>query len=312
LKKLSQLKVKMVVHSKIPFLKLISELAIHLLPILIYIGIISALDYRYHLEEFHFPLTIVGVLGTVIGLLLAFRTNSSYDRWWEARILWGAIVNDSRTWTRQLLEFTPVEDADEGQQEKIKNMAYRQIAWCYALTRSLRKQTVEEDLKSFLDANEIELYRSSQNVPNDLLLKQAGELRQLYRDGSIELFQFVELEKTLTRLTNSMGGCERIKNTTFPKSYSLLVHLLIYVFVMFLPFGLVEVPAIGLIITSFILAFAFLLIERVSIYLQDPFSVRPSDTPMLALSRTIEINIKQMLGEQEIPVPRQPVAGVLD
>ncbi|MDA7918683.1 hypothetical protein N9B20_03370, partial [Mariniblastus sp.] len=77
-------------------------------------------------------------------------------------------------------------------------------------------------------------------------------------------------------------------------------------------FGLVEVPAIGLIITSFILAFAFLLIERVSIYLQDPFSVRPSDTPMLALSRTIEINIKQMLGEQEIPVPRQPVAGVLD
>ena len=302
----------MVVHSKIPFLKLISELVVHLVPILIYIGIISALDYQYHLEEFDFPLTIVGILGTVIGLLLAFRTNSSYDRWWEGRILWGAIVNDSRTWTRQLLEFTSFENADEAQQEKINSMAYRQIAWCYALARSLRKQNVEEDLPCFLNAKEIEGYRSSQNIPNDLLLKQAGELRQFYRDGSLELFQFVELEKTLTRLTNSMGGCERIKNTTFPKSYSLLVHLLIYVFVMFLPFGLVEVPAIGLIATSIILAFAFLLIERVSIYLQDPFNARSSDTPMLALSRTIEINIRQMLQETDLPEAKQPIDGVLD
>jgi putative membrane protein len=126
------------------------------------------------------------------------------------------------------------------------------------------------------------------------------------------LFQFIELEKTLTRLTNSMGGCERIKNTKFPESYSLLVHLLIYVFVLFLPFGLVEVPALGLVVTSLFLAFSFLLIERVSVYLQDPFSNRSSDTPMLALSRTIEINIKQMLGDDEIPDPHKPVNGVLN
>lgn len=302
----------MVVNSKIPFIKLISELFVHLIPILIYIGIISALDYQYHLEDFHFPLTIVAVLGTVIGLLLAFRTNSSYDRWWEARTLWGAIVNDSRTWTRQLLEFTPSENLDEAKKEKLKTMAYRQIAWCYALSRSLRKQTPDHELSCFLDSTEINRYRASHNVPNDLLLTQAGELQKLYRDGSLELFQFIELEKTLTRLTNSMGGCERIKNTKFPESYSLLVHLLIYVFVLFLPFGLVEVPALGLVVTSLFLAFAFLLIERVSVYLQDPFSNRSSDTPMLALSRTIEINIKQMLGDDEIPDPHKPINGVLN
>ena len=302
----------MVVNSKIPFIKLISELFVHLIPILIYIGIISALDYQYHLEDFHFPLTIVAVLGTVIGLLLAFRTNSSYDRWWEARTLWGAIVNDSRTWTRQLLEFTPSENLDEAKKEKLKTMAYRQIAWCYALSRSLRKQTPDHELSCFLDSTEINRYRASHNVPNDLLLTQAGELQKLYRDGSLELFQFIELEKTLTRLTNSMGGCERIKNTKFPESYSLLVHLLIYVFVLFLPFGLVEVPALGLVVTSLFLAFSFLLIERVSVYLQDPFSNRSSDTPMLALSRTIEINIKQMLGDDEIPDPHKPVNGVLN
>ncbi|MGY8749917.1 MAG: bestrophin family protein [Pirellulales bacterium] len=302
----------MVVHSKIPFIKLISELFVHLIPILIYIGIISALDYQYHLEDFHFPLTIVAVLGTVIGLLLAFRTNSSYDRWWEARTLWGEIVNDSRTWTRQLLEFTPSENLDEAKKEKLKTMAYRQIAWCYALSRSLRKQKPDHELSGFLDSTEINRYRASHNVPNDLLLTQAGELQKLYRDGSLELFQFIELEKTLTRLTNSMGGCERIKNTKFPESYSLLVHLLIYVFVLFLPLGLVEVPALGLVVTSLFMAFAFLLIERVSVYLQDPFSNRSSDTPMLALSRTIEINIKQMLGDDEIPDPHKPVNGVLN
>ena len=302
----------MVVHSKIPFIKLISELFVHLIPILIYIGIISALDYQYHLEDLHFPLAIVAVLGTVIGLLLAFRTNSSYDRWWEARTLWGAIVNDSRTWARQLLEFTPSENLDEAKKEKLKTMSYRQIAWCYALSRSLRKQKPDHELSCFLDSTEINRYGASHNVPNDLLLTQAGELQKLYRDGSLELFQFIELEKTLTRLTNSMGGCERIKNTKFPESYSLLVHLLIYVFVLFLPFGLVEVPALGLVVTSLFLAFSFLLIERVSVYLQDPFSNRSSDTPMLALSRTIEINIKQMLGDDEIPDPHKPVNGVLN
>ena len=112
-------------------------------------------------------------------------------------------------------------------------------------------------------------------------------------------------------MTNSMGGCERIKNTMFPTTYSRVVHWLIYVFVFFLPFGLVNVPAVGLVVTSLILSFAFLMIDRVSTYLQDPFSNRPSDTPMLSLSRTIEINIKQMMGEQELPQPRAPEDGVL-
>ncbi|MDG1874961.1 MAG: bestrophin family ion channel [Mariniblastus sp.] len=301
----------MIVNSKKPFLNLIRELAIHLFLILIYIGIISGLDYRFHLENFHFPLTVVAIMGTVIGLLLAFRTNSSYDRWWEARILWGAIVNDSRSWTRQLLEFQSEDSSGVETETEVKAMAYRQIAWCYALSRSLRAQEPLQDLPLFLKEIEIARYRSSHNVPNDLLLTQAVKLNRLYREGALELFQFIEMEKTLTRLTNSMGGCERIKNTTFPKSYSLLVHLLIYLFVLFLPFGLVDVPGLVLIVTSFCLASAFLLIEHVSIYLQDPFSNRSSDTPMLALSRTIEINIKQMLKEDAIPEPLEAVDGVL-
>lgn len=299
----------MVINSYKPFWSVLRSLWPSMLPIIVYVLAVSLADLQYHLEDFNFPVPILTIMGTVIGLLLAFRTNSSYDRWWEARILWGAIVNDSRTWVRQLIEFSQRDTADS--EIAVQPMAYRQIAWCYALTRSLRKQNPTQDLDSLVSEQELAAYKSSHQVPNQILLTQAKELRQLYEANQLELFQFVEMEKTLTRLTDSMGGCERIKNTTFPTSYSRLVHGLIYVFVALLPFGLVKVPAIGLVATSLTLAFSFLLIERVSVLLQDPFSDQPSDTPMLSLSRTIEINIKEMLGEEELPAPLAAKNGVL-
>ena len=301
----------MVTDSSRPFWKLLGETCLPLLPIIVYVVAISLLDLQYHLEDFNFPVAIVTVLGTVIGLLLAFRTNSSYGRWWEARTLWGAIVNDSRTWTRQLLEFSVVDDDHASTQAALHAMAMRQAAWCFALTHNLRGQDPTADLVGLMDDAEIKSYRPSHNVPNDILLRQAFELRKLFDGNQLELYQFVELERTLSRLTNSMGGCERIKNTPFPATYGRMVHGMIYVFTVFLPFGLVNVPAVGLVLTSVSISFGFLLIDRVAIYLQDPFSSRPSDTPMLALSRTIEINIKQMLGETELPEKIESVNGVL-
>jgi putative membrane protein len=167
-----------------------------------------------------------------------------------------------------------------------------------------------KDLAGLSSAEEIESWGSSQNVPNEMLLCQAKELRALYNEQQLELYQFVELERTLTRLTDSMGACERIKNTPFPQSYSRMVDGMIYSFALFLPFGLVKVPAVGLVLTAVVIPFGFLLIEKVAVYLQDPFSNRPSDTPMLTLSRTIEINIKQMLGDTDLPSKLEPVDGV--
>lgn len=105
----------------------------------------TALVLLYHFEEYNLPVAIVAIPGTVIGLLLAFRTNSCYGRWWEARILWGAIVNDSRTWVRQLIEFSRVGQEPIEQGADIHTMAYRQSAWCYALARTLRKQDRPSD-----------------------------------------------------------------------------------------------------------------------------------------------------------------------
>ena len=303
----------MVIESYKPFVGLFRELLVHMVLISLYATAISWLDVQYHLEVYNFPVPIVVATATVIGLLLAFRTNSSYDRWWEARILWGAIVNDSRTWVRQLMTFDRAGHSTDGQtmDADLHRMAYRQIAWCYALCRSLRGQDALQDLKQILDAAEIETYRVSKNIPNAILLVQAKELRKLYEDERLELYSFVELEQTLKRLTDWMGGCERIRNTVFPTSYRRMITVLIYLFVVLVPFGMVNVPAAALIATSVSLSFAFLFIDRIASYLQDPFRGLPSDTPMLSLSRTIEINIKQMLEESDLPEAIKPVDGVL-
>lgn len=300
-----------VVNSSKAIWKLLAELVLPLLPIVAYVLFVTLLDLQYHLEDYNFPIAVVTALATVIGLVLAFRTNSAYGRWWEARTLWGSIVNDSRTWTRQVLEFTGFGDDHSDVETAKRRMSLRQAAWCYALSRNLRGQDPCTDLSGLISDEEIDSFATSQHVPNEILLRQARELRALYDGGHLELFQFVELERTLTRLTNSMGGCERIRNTPFPQTYSRMVNGMIYLFGLFLPFGLVSVPAIGLILTALSLTFGFLLIEKVAIYLQDPFSGKPSDTPMLALSRTIEINIRQMLGDTALPNKLEPVDGVL-
>ena len=241
-------------------------------------------------------------------VLLVFRTNSCYGRWWEARILWGAIVNDSRTWTRQLLEFTASTGTEC--QTTLTRMCPRQIAWCYALSRGLRGQEATQDLGNLLAEEEICEIREK-HLPNLLLLRQGQELRALRQQGHLETLEFVELEKTLLRLTNAMGGCERIRNTTFPRSYTRMINLLIYLFVICLPFGLVDLPWFGLVSTSISFAVAFLMVDRVSIFLQDPFSNRPSDTPIQSLSRTIDINVREMLGETNLPEKQEPENGIL-
>ena len=301
----------MIIDSPRTLLRTIAGLWTRVIPIALYIGLITWLDLLYHFEEFNVPLLMVTVLGTVIGLLLAFRTNSCYGRWWEARTLWGAIVNDSRTWVRQLIEFTHLAPEGREPDPRLQEMAYRQVAWCYALARHLRRQNPLTDVNALLSNQELTKLETQDNVPNALLLTQARQVQTLFRQGDMQVFQAVALEETLTRLTNSMGGCERIKNTTFPTSYRYLVRLLLTVFVLALPFGLAEMPPVGLFATALIVELSFLAIDRTADYLQDPFENLPSDTPMLGLSRTIEINVKEMLGESELPEKAMPVNGVL-
>lgn len=301
----------MIVKLQIPWFRIITDLKWPLIIILVYMVSISVLDHYFPLDGIHVPINLITVPGTVIALLLGFRTNSAYDRWWEARIIWGAIVNDSRTWVRQLLTFIPNESNQSSNSHIINEMALRQVAWNYALSKNLRRLDPLSGLEEFLSDDEIKALEGKQNIPNALLYIQAEKLKNIHANQMIDTYQFVQLDRTLTNLTDSMGKCERIKNTVFPSSYSLLVDLLIYLWIIFLPFGLVDIMGYILIPTTVSLAFSFLIIDRIAVYMQDPFDNLPSDTPMTALSRTIEINIRQELKLQNVPSALNPVDGIL-
>jgi ion channel-forming bestrophin family protein len=300
----------MLLDKKIPLRYLLRKTRAEILFVSILTVAISITDELFRINEIGIPLAIPSILGTAISLILAFRTGQSYGRWWEARMIWGAIVNDSRTLLRQLLSFVQ-SDAEETNTATlmIRKVAYRQIAWCYALGRSLRKQTPLKGLDTLLEAADITAAKMHDNIPNALLQMHATDLKFIFQSGWINSYQQIQIDETLQRLCDSMGKSERIKNTVFPATYSLIVHLFLYLFILVLPFGLVD--ELGFIQIPLVISvgMAFFLIEKTAIYMQDPFENLPTDTPITSIARTIEINLRQMLDETQVPEKAQPKEG---
>jgi len=259
------------------------------------------------------PLAIPAMLGTALSILLGFRTNSAYARWWEARQIWGAIVNDSRTFARQVtsLFFAPDGMNSQDVASMQREMVNRQIAWNYVLARTLRRQDPFSDVQTILASEEIDALQLQDNRANAILQTQGNRLRDALRQEYVDTFRFLPIEDTLTRLCVHMGKCERIKNTVFPAHYSFFVSVIIWLFFLLLPLGLVESLEWVTVPVAFSVAIVFWMIESMGEAMQDPFENYETDTPMLALSRTIEINLRQQLGETELPEKFQPVDGVL-
>lgn len=256
------------------------------------------------------PLQLPTILGSLISLLLAFNLNQSYDRWWEARKLWGAVVNDSRMLVLQILHFVPndlLRNPDLG--SPLQAFAYRQIAWCYSLGQTLRGQDALAGLDKFLSEQDLAYLRKHSNKPVGILALHTAHTKELYRQEVINAFQQVQLDNTVVRYTESMGGAERIKNTVFPTSYRQMIYVLIYLFLITLSLGLVETIGLWEIPALMTIAVAFLLLERTARYLQDPFNDTPTDTPVTAVARTIEINLRQLLEENKEDIPAPMVSG---
>jgi len=297
----------MLLKKNIPFRYIFSIIQFEALLIFLYATIVYLVKAYLYKNIFTVPLTIPSILGTVIGLLLGFRTNQSYDRWWEARTIWGGIVNDSRTLIRQLLTFISTEALPAAEKRKFcRTFAYRQIAWCYCLGQTLRDQNPVAGLDKLLTPDELALISPSSNKPNALLQLHAEDAQLLLENQLINPYQQVQLDSTISNLTDNMGRCERIKSTVFPSTYNLIVHLLVFLFIAVLPFGLLDEFGITEIPLVTAVGCAFVFIEETSTHMQDPFENRPTDTAVTAIARTIEINIKQMLGETDVPEKLQP------
>jgi len=268
-----------------------------LIIIVIYTGSIYYAYEHMDVDEIDIPLSISTVLGFAISLLLGFRTNAAYDRWWEARKVWGAIVNDSRTLMRQLMGYADLHE------EESRSMANLIIGWTYALKAVLRNQDPIEAIEAFASQDDIKQLQNQNNIPNGLLNLIELRLKQLKNQNSIDVYQMVSLNDTLERLCDSMGKCERIKNTVFPIQYRVFTNAAIVIFMIMLPFGMLESTGIFVIPISAAVMFFFLFMELIAHYLQNPFRNKDSDTPMSAICRTIEINLLQMVGDQKVPEP---------
>ena len=291
----------MLLKKGIPLRYIFGTIRYEILAVTVYTLLINILYYQYGLREIAIPLAIPMVLGTVLSLLLAFRSNQAYDRWWEARTIWGAIVNDSRSLVRQLTSMINNTNESEEIRHFRDQFARRQIAWNYALGQALRKKDPLKGLDRLLSRRELNFVSKFDNVPAGLLQMHSRDLRYALQQEWINSYQQVEMDRTLTRLCDAMGKCERIKNTIFPATYSLYTHFAVIFFILLLPFalidslGIVEVPLVAAISAS------FLLIEKMAINLQDPFENKPTDTPMTSIARKVERDLLQMLEETQIP-----------
>lgn len=289
----------MLLKKKISITYFLNLIKWDLLAIFIYASAVSALDNFSFFNGIAIPLGIPTLVATILSLLLAFRTSQSYERWWEARVIWGAIVNDSRTFIRQLVHFLP---DDDKKANYIKEFAIRQSVWCYTLADSLRRVPFSDKVKNYFAEHEYE----SDNRPNFLLTKHVERLADLNAQYQLNINAQVQLDSSIARLTDHMGKCERIKNTVFPRSYSVLIHFLIYVLMTILPFGLDDNHPVVEAVLATLIPVLFIAIERTAIIMQDPFENRPTDTPMTTLSATIERNLMEMAHSETGP---QPVAA---
>ena len=293
----------MILEKRIPYSYIFNEIKWDILFVTVFAIAINIADIylkRFDELKLSVPISLAALLGTAISLVLSFKLAQSYDRWWEARKIWGAIVNDSRSLVIQLKNFTK-KSKNQIIEPLARRVAYRQIAWCYSLSKSLRKLDPVEDIYRLIDEKEIDKIKSHFNVPLALVDLSEADLKELYDKKKLTDFQRIQVDDTFVRLVASMGKAERIKNTVFPKTYRVYLQCFIYVFLTALGIALTGLHSLIEIPIMIFVSLPFFLLEKTAWHMQDPFENRPTDTAMLAISRAIEINIKQTL-EDEVDV----------
>lgn len=291
----------MLLRENIPVKYIVGKISREIILITVYVSAVVIVHENFRAMRISIPLGVPTILGTVISLLLAFKSNQAYDRWWEARTLWGAIVNDSRSFSRQVRSFMDnIYGSDEVEELK-KVLVRRQIAWCYSLGQSLRKQNPLGGLERLLPEADLHYLKNFHNVPYAILDLQGRDIARAAKNGWINDFQQVAMDEMLSRFSTSMGACERIKTTIFPVTYSLYIHFSLMLFIMLLPFGLIQFFSFMVVPFTIAIASSFLLIEKMAIHLQDPFENRPTDTPVTTIAQKIERDLKQMLEERSAP-----------
>ncbi len=257
---------------------------------------------------FELPILPMTLLGSALALFLGFRNNNSYHRWWEARTLWGAMVNASRSYGRAV---THLVDKRPESLELRHALVMRQVAYVNALRCHLRRQPSMNEIRPYLGPGEAEALEGVANVPNAILNETAAMLSDAMRLGWTDSIRRTQIEQLLVDMSNAQGGMERIKNTPLPREYAYFPTLFVQMFCVLLPVGLVDSLGIYTPLASSIVGFMMLAMDQIGGDLQDPFENREHDVPLTSICRTIQIDLEQMRGAGEAPPPVRPVNDVL-
>jgi putative membrane protein len=258
----------------------------------------------------HIPLTL---FGSAIGIIVAFRNQSSYARWWEARTLWGALVNNSRSWARQVTTvMMPLNDAEAGELKVYqRRLVYHGIAYVIALRQHLRGLEPWQELTPLLSEQEMAGLRDQKNVPLGIQQQMGALLRQCQVRGWIDIAHWRALDANLDDLVDAQGGTERIKVTPMPKQYDYFPQLFVQIYCVMLPLALVINMGWYTPLGSTLVGFIFLALDQIGRDLEDPFQNSIYDVPLTSITTAIEINLRQLLGETVVPESEKPVRGVL-
>jgi len=260
----------------------------------------------YFVLPFRAPSLPLTLFGSALALFLGFRDNSAYQRWWEGRVLWGAMINASRSLSRAARNFMP---GDEARDLK-RSIVLRQIAYVNALRCQLRRQSVDGEVLRFLSEGEAEPALARANTANGLLDGTGRRIADAQRHGWIDTIQQTQMEAVLVDIANAQGGMERLKNTPLPNQYRFFPTLFTHLFCILLPIGLVESLGFATPLGSTVAGLMFLAVLQIGDDLVDPFANTVHDVPLTAMCRTIEIDLLQSIGD-EAPGPVTPDKGVL-
>lgn len=263
---------------------------------------------------FHWKITLTPVPFSLIGLALAiflgFRNSTAYDRYWEARGLWGRMVQSSRTLARQWLSLVrPAEDTPAGRQAH-GDFVRRCIAHAHLVRHQLRGSTPGPEFDGLLDPKEMDAALRLRLPSEALLRRNAGLLGRALEEGRVAPALAAEIDRSLSELTHAHAGCERLRGTPIPFAYMLLLHRTAYLYCFLLPFGLIDQLGFMTPFVVAIVAYTFFGLDALGDEIEQPFGLSAHHLPLDALCRVIEIDLREALGEPA-PPPLQAVDGCL-
>ena len=265
---------------------------------------VTAAQYYYPAIFPSFTLAPLALLGLALSLFLGFRNNASYDRWWEARKQWGQLIVDSRSLSRQVISY--IDEKSEGGVGVQKRMIYLTIAFNHALRHQLRRSDPWVDIEKYLEADDIEKLRQSKNLPDALLRLMGQKLGACRHKNLLSDFLIQSLDEHITSMAGVQAACERIQNTPLPFAYILLVQRTAYLYCFILPFGIVASQGLLTPLFCAIVAYTFFGLDALSEELEEPFGLSANDLALTAMSRSVEINLLEILGETDLPETIKP------